>query len=121
MKIIPIPLKGLDERGYTAEYEHSRHGQQLIVFRKAGTVSGKHYHKGISATKNPEIFLLLNGCCTVNWKHIDDATTQTANITGPTRLEIPPMIWHEVIANTDCTFIEMNSIDEHAADTFFLD
>lgn len=121
MKIIPIPLKGSDERGYTAEYEHSRAGQQLIVFRKAGTVSGRHYHKGISATKNPELFLLLNGNCTVNWKHIDSNEINTAKITGPTRLEIPPMVWHEVIADTDCTFVEMNSIEEHAADTFFLD
>lgn len=38
MKIIPIELKGSDERGYTAEYEHSRKGQQLIVFRKAGSI-----------------------------------------------------------------------------------
>lgn len=121
MKIIPIELKGSDERGYTAEYEHSRKGQQLIVFRKAGSISGRHYHKGMSATKDPELFLLLNGTCIINWRHIDDAELQTATVTGPTRLEIPSMIWHEVVAKTDCTFIEMNSIEEHATDTFFLD
>ena len=47
-------------------------GQQLIIFRKAGTVSGRHYHKGISPTKDPEIFVLLTGNCTVNWRNINE-------------------------------------------------
>lgn len=120
MKITPIPIKGQDDRGYTAEYLHDRCGDQLVVFRKAGTVSGRHYHKGISATKNPEIFILLNGTCTINWKHVEEEEIQSLQLHAPAKMEIPPMIWHEVIADTDCTFLELNSFDEHAADTFYL-
>lgn len=116
-QIIPA---GTDERGYTAEFEQDRTGTQLIVFRKAGSISGRHYHKGLSATKNPEILILLSGTCTFNWKHIDDAEVQTTEYTGPIKFEIAPYIWHEIIPVTDCTFIEQNSIAEHAADTFRL-
>ncbi len=121
MKLTAIPLKGNDERGYTAEYEHERAGLQLLLFRKTGSISGRHYHKGISATKNPEIFIVVNGTCTLNWRHINDATIETMIITGPARVDIPPFIWHEVLADTDCCFLELNSVAEHVADTFYLD
>lgn len=120
MKITTIVPAGTDERGYTAEFLQERTGTHLIVFRKAGTVSGRHYHKGLSQTKDPEILVLLSGTCTFNWKHIDDTELQTAQYTGPVKFEIPPLIWHELIPDTDCTFVEMNSIEEHAADTFRL-
>lgn len=120
MKITPIELKGNDERGYTAEFDNGRPGTQLLLFRKAGSISGRHYHKGLSATKNPEIFIVLYGTCAINWYKIDDPQVQSATVTGPARLEIPPYTWHEVIAETDCTFIEMNSIAEHVADTFYI-
>lgn len=120
MTITPLAATGPDDRGYTCEYLHERMSSQLIIFRKAGTVSGRHYHKGLSATKDPEIFILLQGQCTVNWRHIENTDTQTATITGPTRLDIPPFVWHEVVATTDCTFLELNSIAEHVADTFYL-
>jgi hypothetical protein len=121
MKLTPITLKGNDERGYTAEYLHERSGMQLLLFRKAGSVSGRHYHKGLSATKNPEIFVVVHGTCTINWRHIDHETIDTMQVTGPVRLDIPPYIWHEVIAGTDCTFLELNSVEEHIVDTFYLD
>ncbi|MEZ5018212.1 MAG: hypothetical protein R2800_14230 [Flavipsychrobacter sp.] len=121
MVITPIDIKGQDERGYTAEYIHAREGKQLIVHRKAGSVSGRHYHKGLSATKNPEIFILLNGSCTINWYHVDDKELHTKELNAPVQLEIAPLEWHEVIAITDCTFLELNSIAEHQADTFYID
>lgn len=117
----PITPAGSDERGYTAEFEQNRTGTHLIVYRKADTVSGRHYHKGLSDTKNPEILILLSGTCTFNWKHIDDKEVQTAVYEAPMHFKIPPMIWHELIPVTDCTFMEMNSIAEHAADTFRLE
>lgn len=120
IKATPIIPAGMDERGYTAEFEQQRIGTQLIVYRKAGTVSGRHYHKGLSQTKNPEILILLSGSCTINWKHIDEAEIQTAQYEAPVHFEIPTFIWHEIIPTTDCTFIEQNSIAEHAADTFRL-
>ena len=120
IKATPIIPSGSDERGYTAEFEQLRTGTHLIVYRKAGTISGRHYHKGLSATKNPEILILLSGTCTFNWKHIEDSEVQTAKYEAPVQFEIPPEIWHEIIPVTDCTFIEQNSIAEHAADTFRL-
>lgn len=120
MKVTPITPAGTDERGYTAEFLQERTGTHLIVFRKAGTISGRHYHKGLSKTKDPEILVLLSGTCTFNWKHIDADEVETAQYTGPVQFEIPPLIWHEFIPDTDCTFVEMNSIAEHAADTFRL-
>lgn len=121
MIIESLTLSGNDERGFTAEYEHTHAGKELILFRKAGTVSGRHYHKGISKAKDPEILILLNGTCRLNWKHIDEAELQTQLIEGPAKLTIPKLIWHEVVAETDCVFVECNSIEEHVADTFRLD
>ncbi len=121
MTITPIDIKGQDERGYTAEYDHARSGKQLVVHRKAGTVSGRHYHKGLSSTKDPELFILLNGTCTLNWRHIDEEQMHTQLLIAPVQLAIAPYEWHEVITETDCTFLELNSIEEHAADTFYLD
>lgn len=121
MKIEPIALTGSDERGYSAEYRQERTGKQLLLFRKAGSVSGRHYHKGLSSAKNPEVFIVLHGSCIINWRLIQEDHLQTQKLEGPVRLEIPVDTWHEVIAITDCTFLEMNSIDEHIADTFYLD
>lgn len=120
MTITPIELSGNDDRGFTAEYHHERGGQQLIIFRKAGTVSGRHYHKGISPTKDPEIFVLLTGNCTVNWRNINEDEIQSAELTGPVKLGIPTYTWHELVMHTDCTCIELNSIGEHKNDTFYI-
>lgn len=120
MKATPITPAGEDERGYTAEFAQERTGTHLIVFRKAGTVSGRHYHKGLSQTKDPEILILLSGTCTFSWKNINDNELITEKYTGPVKFEIPKLTWHEIVTDTDCTFMEQNSIAEHAADTFRL-
>ena len=119
MKIETIELAGSDERGYTAEYTHERGGMQLVIFRKAGTVSGRHYHKGLSKTKDPEIFIVLSGTCTMNWRNINDAEIQSAEVTGPAKMKIPPYTWHELVMHTDCACLELNSIQEHKDDTFY--
>ncbi|MCD6064657.1 MAG: hypothetical protein K0R82_2568 [Flavipsychrobacter sp.] len=121
MKIEQIALSGRDGRGYTAEYMHERTGKQLILFRNAGTVSGRHYHKGLSPTKAPEILVLLHGTMRVNWKLVDTSDLKTAVVEGPAKLEVPILVWHELIAETDCVLLEMNSIAEHSADTFYLE
>jgi hypothetical protein len=119
MTITPLAINEIDERSYTSEYFHERMGRQLIIFRKAGTTSEGHYHKGISLTKKPEICILLHGTCMVNWRHVNETTMQSTTITGPAKLEIPPYEWHELVMETDCTCIELNSIAEHQADTFY--
>jgi dTDP-4-dehydrorhamnose 3,5-epimerase-like enzyme len=116
--VTPLDKIGSDERGYTYEYFHERYGRHLICFRKAGSVSGRHYHKGLSLTKNPEIIILLHGELSVNYRNVNDTTVVTTKIEGPVKIEIPPYVWHEFISITDCVFIELNSLSEHQADTF---
>ena|ERR1700748_3023626 len=116
--VTPLDKIGSDERGYTYEYFHERYGRHLICFRKTGSVSGRHYHKGLSLTKNPEIIILLHGELTVNYRNVNDTTVVTAKIEGPVKIEIPPYVWHEFISITDCVFLELNSLSEHQADTF---
>ena len=120
MIITPITLLGTDERGFTAEYPHERTGDHIIVFRKAGSISGRHYHKGLSATKDPEIFIIFNGACTINWRDINSEELHTDEVVGPVKLAIFPNTWHEIIGVTDYTALELNSLEEHKADTFYL-
>ena len=119
MKITPLPTTGPDDRGFTAEYFHERNGKHLLLFRKAGTISGRHYHKGISPAKDPEILILVHGDLRINWRHVDSTDIQTQQVSGPAEIRIPPFIWHEVISVTDCFSVEQNSIEEHVADLFF--
>src|SRR5690606_892369 len=102
----------------TFEYFHERYGLHLIVFRKAGTISGRHYHKGLSMTKNPEILILCQGKIQLNWRNPNSRKLDTLLIDAPKKIEIAAFVWHEVIAITDCCFIELNSVSEHSADTF---
>ncbi len=115
-----MPITGSDDRGYTVEYYHERIGHSLIVFRKAGTVSGRHYHKGLSLTKAPEIFYLLHGECILNWRNVNETEMHTSTLIGPVKLEIPPYTWHELLMQTDCTCLELNSMDDHKKDTFYI-
>lgn len=119
MKITPLDLVSQDDRGYVSEYEQSRTGNHLLVFTKEGIVRGQHYHKGLSASKNPEIIILLTGTCTFGWRHIESNTMQSQAVVAPARIEIPALTWHELKAETDCALIEFNSMEEHKADTFY--
>lgn len=116
--ITPLDKIGDDERGYTYEFFQERMGRHLVCFRKAGSISGRHYHKGLSLTKNPELLILAQGNITINWRQLPNKELQSIWVEGPARIEIPPYIWHELAAITDCTFIELNSLSEHQADTF---
>lgn len=116
--VTPLDKIGSDERGSTHEYFHERMGRHLVCVRKAGTVSGRHYHKGLSLGKDPEILLLVQGNITINWRPVHQQELNSQWVEGPARIEIPPYIWHEVVADTDCTFLELNSLSEHQADTF---
>lgn len=94
----------------------------ITGFRAAGSTSGRHYHKGISPAKSPEVFILLQG--RGRWRIADiqsnttNPTLQEFPIEAPCTVVIHPRIWHELIADTDLTFIELNSMADHAPDTF---
>lgn len=110
---------GSDDRGYTYEYFHERYGRHLICFRKKGSISGRHFHKGQSLTKDPEIIILCSGTMVLNWRENGSSQIVTRIVEGPAKIEIPTYIWHEIVAESDCTFIELNSLSEHQADTFY--
>jgi dTDP-4-dehydrorhamnose 3,5-epimerase-like enzyme len=119
MKITPIQPFNEDGRGYNCEYMQERQGRQIMVFSKAGAARGRHYHKGTVDSKNPEVLVLMSGICKINWKKINDKEIQAEIVTAPAQIEIPALTWHEFIFQADSVMIEMNSLADHAADTFY--
>lgn len=118
VKITPLDKIGYDERGYTYEYFHERMGRHLVIFRKANSISGNHYHKGLSLTKNPEILMLLSGAIILRYKEPQQAQIHIVQITIPSQIEIFPFVWHEIQCITDSTMLELGSLSEHEVDTF---
>jgi dTDP-4-dehydrorhamnose 3,5-epimerase-like enzyme len=120
IQVSAIEVKAVDERGALHYFSTDRTGEFLLVYRNAGTISGQHFHKGISKGKNPEEMLLVQGEITLNWKDIQTQENGTMNIKAPSRVIIPASIWHEVKALTDIVFIELNSLKDGSEDTYRL-
>jgi len=120
VSVSTIDVKAIEERGALHYFSTNRTGEFLLVYRKAGTISGQHYHKGNSAGKNPEEMLLVQGSLTMNWKNLNTEEKGTLTIEAPSRVVIEAYVWHEVKALTDIIFIELNSLVEGSEDTFRL-
>ncbi len=118
IQVHPIDVKAVEERGALHYFATDRTGEFLLVYRNAGTVSGQHYHKGISVGKNPEDMLLVQGKADLHWKHLETKEEKTIQLIAPIRVKIPANIWHELTAITDIVFIELNSLSEGSEDTF---
>jgi hypothetical protein len=115
--IMPFSFVGEDERGTTAEIELTRGGKVLSIFRKKDTVFGNHYHTGSQVTKNPEVFWLLHGELRMEYRSINSLEWIEVEVKGPTKMEIYPNVLHRVTAITDAYMLELNSLEEHIADT----
>jgi quercetin dioxygenase-like cupin family protein len=120
VSVSKIDVKAMDERGALHYFNTDRSGEFLLVYRKAGTISGQHYHKGNSAGKNPEEMLLVQGSLTMHWKILNTEEIGSLTIEAPSRVIIEANVWHEVKALTDIIFIELNSLVEGSEDTFRL-
>ena len=120
VKITPINLKAADVRGALHYFSTERTGEFLLVYRNAGSVSGQHYHKGISAGKNPEDMLLVQGKALLHWKDLKSNQEETLELVAPTRVLIEPNVWHELTATTDIVFVELNSLVDGSEDTYRL-
>lgn len=120
VSVSKIEVKAIDERGALHYFSTHRTGEFLLVYRKAGTISGQHYHKGKSAGKNPEEMLLVQGSITMNWKNLETNVSDTITVEAPSRVIIEANVWHEVKALTDIIFIELNSLAEGSEDTYRL-
>jgi len=119
IKISDLHFVGENDRGATYEFDNLRTGTQTLGMRNAGSINGRHYHAGNSASKAPEIFILMKGSLELYARNLQTGEELTAIMNGPARLEIAPYVWHVITAITDIVFIELNSIAEHAADTYY--
>lgn len=115
--ITPLPLLGADDRGTNHLWQSNRRGDFMLVFRKAGSSSGQHYHEGKSAYKNPEIMFLVSGTIELHWCGLAERQIQQTTIQAPARIEIPIKVWHEVRAVTDCHLLELNSLTDVEQDS----
>jgi len=120
VSVSKIEVKAIDERGALHYFSTDRTGEFLLVYRKAGTISGQHYHKGKSPGKNPEEMLLVQGSIIMHWKNLETNESDTITIEAPSRVIIEANVWHEVKALTDIIFIELNSLEEGSEDTYRL-
>lgn len=118
VQIQSIDIKAADERGALHYFSTDRTGEFLLVYRHAGTVSGQHYHTGISAGKNPEDMLLVQGKAKLHWIDLKTKEEETVELIAPVRVHIPANIWHELTAITDIVFIELNSLSDGSEDTY---
>ena len=118
--ISPIELKAADNRGSLHYFNTDRTGEFLLVYRNAGSVSGQHYHKGLSNGKNPEDMLLVKGSATLHWMDLITNQTEMVELSAPVRVLIQANVWHELTAITDIVFIELNSLVEGSEDTYRL-
>jgi tellurite resistance-related uncharacterized protein len=121
VEIIPIARIAEDERGATHYFDTDRSGQFIIGYRKAGSVSARHYHKGTAKGKNPEQVIIMNGTVTVNWFDIDGEAKGSSQVKAPAMIVVYPMTWHEVIADTDIVMFELNALADGREDSYRLD
>lgn len=121
IKVEPINQIGEDERGRTYTFNMDRTGEFIVGFRKAGSSSGRHYHKGRSPYKCPEKFMIMQGQATVHWRDIKSERLGSQKVTGPAIVYFDPWIWHDIVADSDIVFYELNSLADGRDDTFRLE
>ena len=121
VEIIPVSKIAEDERGATHYFDTDRTGQFIIAYRKAGSASGRHYHKGTAKNKNPEQVIIMSGEATVNWFDVRGTDNGSCKVTAPAMVIVQPWAWHEVIADTDIVVFELNALEDGKDDTYRLD
>ncbi len=92
----------------------------ILAYRNAGTTFGGHFHEGISDHKNPEMIYLLQGVIELRTRYINEETVKKTRIESPALIQIPINLWHQLYAYTNVCFIELNSLEEHIADTKYI-
>jgi hypothetical protein len=60
---------------------------------------------------------LLSGKVNLHWCPMDESELRTEIIEAPARIEIAIRIWHELEAITDCSFIELNTLEDVKRDS----
>ncbi len=121
IEIQELDLIGKNDNGATYGFETYARAGFIWAERKAGTVSGNHFHKGISDTKNPEVLLLTQGKAEVDGRLESGEEVFREVVKAPVIVKVYPNVIHTVSAITDIQFLEFNSLEEHKADTFYPD
>lgn len=121
IEVKALPKVAEDERGPTHYFDTDRSTQFVCGYRKAGSVSARHYHKGLSIGKNPEVMVLFQGEITINWFDVREPERKgTEKVVAPAVITVYPYAWHEVLADTDMLFLEQNTLEDGKSDTFWL-
>jgi dTDP-4-dehydrorhamnose 3,5-epimerase-like enzyme len=108
-----------NENGRTYEFGAIVSAGYLLAMRKQGSISGNHWHKGVSAAKNPESLLLISGSISLVFKHMETGEEEEIKTEGPKLIKIMPNVLHTLKAETDLIFLEFNSLKEHKSDTYY--
>src|SRR5438128_1043777 len=121
VKIEKVSLWKDDERGKIYGFSARESGYFLVLYRKKGSISGDHYHKGTIKSKSPEIFYMISGQAELKVRDTKSGVEETHLVEQGTKIEIPPFIHHAFKAMTDITFLELNvskeDFDKYESDT----
>jgi hypothetical protein len=105
-------------------------GAQITVYkRQKGEKFAEHFHKGDDTSKNPELFLLVEGAIKfifINKENLKTETILDCSDGNVHELIIYPNILHSAEALENCTYIERrlvyfdkNNPDTYLAEDFF--
>ena len=117
VQITPLDPSFADNRGETYELENNRSTNLVLCVRNANTISGRHYHTGISKNKDPEVIYLIQGKVFFRWRKLNEEKIQERIVMGPSQFIVPIQIWHELETITDAIFLELNSLEDGKKDT----
>lgn len=115
----PLILIGENDLGKTLEVVNSNSNKLILAYRKAGSMSGNHYHTGSEERKNPEVLYLISGEVQLELEHLPTGIKESFTASAPCKLQIFPNTIHRLQAVTDIIFLEMNSLEEHQRDTLY--
>ena len=108
IKIVKTNLMREDDRGNIYDFSIPNRKYVLAMFRKKGTVSGKHVHTASIKSKNPEIFYVVSGKAKFVVRNLQTKEEEIHEVVEGNLIEIPANVYHEVHAITDIYFLEFN-------------
>lgn len=103
----------------TLRIDFKKAQEGICAYREKESFSGNHYHKGKSPSKMPETIALLSGTLRLRAENIKSSERFEQEVSAPACIQISANIWHAIKAESDIVFVEMNSLEEHAADTYY--
>jgi len=116
---------GSNERGRTTWEFKMPSGMQLTTyFRKRGTESGHHFHKGEDPSKNPEFIIIFLGEIIFHSEEVSGKTSQQRIqvVLGeaPKVIRVEPHLFHHIEYVADTLYAEPRSthFDPQQPDTF---